>query len=76
MGKGLTAVLIIQLKIPLMTQNLFAQFVCPSLKVLDFNEKRLHWKSVVRGAHDARNEVCATSGVEVLTLNQLSKVSL
>ena len=26
-------------------QNLSAQFVCP--KVLDFNEKRLHWASVV-----------------------------
>ena len=38
-------------------------------------KKRLYWKSVVRGAHDARNEVCATSGVEMLTLNQLSKVS-
>ena len=40
MGKGLTSVLIFQPKIPLMTQNLFAQFVCPSLKVLDFNEKK------------------------------------
>jgi hypothetical protein len=26
-----------------MPQNLSAQFVCPSPKVLDFNEKRLHW---------------------------------
>ena len=25
-----------------------SQFVCPSPKVLDFNEKRLHWASVVR----------------------------
>ena len=24
-------------------------FFCPSLKFLDFNEKRLHWESVVRG---------------------------
>ena len=32
-----------QLKIPQMPQNLFAQFVCPSLKVLDFNEKKLKW---------------------------------
>ena len=29
-------------------QNLSAQFVCPSPKVWDFNEKRLHWASVVR----------------------------
>jgi hypothetical protein len=34
---------------PNMPQNLSAQFVCPSPKVLDFNEKRLHWASVVRG---------------------------
>ena len=27
---------------------LSAQFVWPSPKVLDFNEKRLHWASVVR----------------------------
>ena len=33
-------------------QNLSAQFVCPSPKVQDFNEKRLHWASVVRdGVH-------------------------
>ena len=30
-----------------MPQNLYAQFVCPSPKVPDFNEKRLHWASVV-----------------------------
>ena len=48
MDKGLTVpkwVLIVWPKIP---QNLSAQFVCPSPKVLDFNEKRLHWASVVR----------------------------
>ena len=31
-----------------MPQNLSAQFVCQSPKVLDFNGKRLHWASVVR----------------------------
>ena len=31
-----------------MPQTLSAQFVCPSPKFLDFNEKRLHWASVVR----------------------------
>ena len=31
-----------------MHQNLFAKFVCPSPKVLDFRERRLHWASVVR----------------------------
>ena len=32
---------------PQMPKNLPAQFVCPSPKVLDFNEKRHHWASVV-----------------------------
>ena len=41
-------VLLVWPKIPQMLQNLSAQFVCPSPKVLDFNEKRLHWASVVR----------------------------
>ena len=49
MDKGLTVPklkLIVWLKIPQMPQNSYAQFVCPSPKVLDFNEKRLHWGSV------------------------------
>ncbi len=40
--KGLTVpkwVLIVGPKTPQMPQNLPAQFVCPSPKVLDFNEK-------------------------------------
>ena len=52
MDKGLTVpkwVLIVWSKIPQMPQNLSSQFVCPSPKGLDFNEKRLHWASVVRG---------------------------
>ena len=51
MDKGLTVpkwVLIVWPKIPQMPQNLYAQFVCPSPKVWDFIEKRLHWASVVR----------------------------
>ena len=51
MDKGLTVlkwVLINWSKIPQMPQNLFAQFVCPSPKVWDFNEKMLHWASVVQ----------------------------
>ena len=50
MDKGLTVpkwVLIVRPKIPQMPQILSAQFVCPSPKVLDFIEKRLHWASVV-----------------------------
>ena len=52
MDKGLNVlkwVLIDWLKILQMPQNLSAQFVCPSTKVLDFNEKRLHWAPVVPG---------------------------
>ena len=43
MDKGLTVpkwVLIVWSKIPQMFQNLFAQFVCPSPKVVDFIEKK------------------------------------
>ena len=50
--KGITVpkwVLIVWPKIPKMPQNLSDQYVCPSPKVLDFSEKRLHWASVVRG---------------------------
>jgi hypothetical protein len=55
MDKGVTVpkwVLIVWPKIPQTPQNLSAQFVCTSPKVLDFNEKRLHWVSVVRGMGD------------------------
>ena len=51
MDKGLTVpkwVLIVWPKIPQMPLNLSAQIVCPSPKVLDFNDKMLHWASVVR----------------------------
>ena len=54
-ARGLTVqkwVLITWPKIPQMTQNLSAQFVCPSPKVryVYITEKRLHWASVVRAA--------------------------
>ena len=59
MDNGLTVpkrVLIVWPQIPKMPQNLSAQFVCQSPKVLDFNEKRLHWASVVRGLSYACSE--------------------
>jgi len=31
------------------------EFICPSLKNVDFNEKRLHWASVVRGRGVAKS---------------------
>ena len=34
-------------------------FICPSPKVLDFNEKRLHWASVVRALGD-QLPICST----------------
>ena len=52
MDKGLTVpkwVLINWPKIPQMPQNAFAQIVCPSPKVWDFDEKSLYWAFVVRG---------------------------
>ena len=51
MDEGLNVlkwVLIVGPKIPQMPKNLSALFVYSSPKVLDFNEKRLHWASVVR----------------------------
>ena len=53
MDQGFTVpkwVLIVWPIIPQIPQNLSAQFVYPSPKILDFNEKRLHWASVVREA--------------------------
>ena len=63
--KGLTVpkwVLIVRPKIPQMHQNLSAQFVCPSPKGWDFNEKRVHWASVVRAY---REEYKDTSDQEI-----------
>ena len=57
MDKGLIAakwMLINRPKIPQRPKNLSAQFVCPSPKVWDFDEKRLHWASVVRAALHAK----------------------
>ena len=51
MDKGLTVpkwVLINRSQIHQMAQNLSAQIVCPSSKNWDFDEKMLHWVSVVR----------------------------
>ena len=44
--------LIVRPKIPQMPQNLYAQTVCFSPKLLDFNEERLHWVTVVRGLNE------------------------
>ena len=44
MNKGLT----VPKWVPKIPQKLFARIVCPSKKVWDFDEKRLHWAFVVR----------------------------
>ena len=36
---------------PKLIQDLSAQIVCPSPKVWDFDDKRLHWAGVVRGSN-------------------------
>ena len=41
-------VLINQPKMPKMPKNLSAQFVCQSQNFWDFDERGLHWASVVR----------------------------
>ena len=49
--KGLTVpkwVLMNRPKIPQIPKKLSAQFICPSPKVWGFDEKMLHWASVVR----------------------------
>ena len=59
-GQGLTVpkwVLINCLKIPQLPHNLFAQIVCPSPNVWDFDEKMLHWVSVVRGLHNFASNI-------------------
>ena len=60
MDKGPTVpkwVLIVWPKILQMPQNLYAQFVCPSTTVQDFNEKRPHWASVARDLnHNVQKE--------------------
>ena len=58
MDKGITVpkwALTVWPKIPQMPQNLSAQFACPRPKVLDFNEERLHWASVVCGYSNTIN---------------------
>ena len=61
MDKGLTVpkwLLTVWPKIPQMPQNLSAQFICPSPKVQDFNEKRLLWESVVHAQNIISGKLC------------------
>ena len=74
MDKGLTVpkwVLIVLLKIP---PNVL-EFVCPIPKVQDFNEKRLHWASVV---HVANYSIYATfvTHVIVTVILKTNKIEL
>ena len=80
MEKGFTVqkwVLINRPKIPQIPPKLFAQIVCPSPKVWDFDEKRLHWAFVVRGiqgpfemkmasSYSCRKRLCASRVAETI----------
>ena len=73
MDKGLKVpkwVMIVRLKIPQMPQNFSAQFLCPSPKVWDFNEKELHWESVVRALGLQTSLLKKTSGKTDLLTSQ------
>ena len=54
-----------------MPKNLSTQIVCPSLTVWDFDEKRLNWASVVRGA----NNVCQEQNINQYFVDNLGKDS-
>ena len=43
-------------KIPQMPKNISAQIVCPVPKVWNFDEKRLHWASVICGSMGEGNQ--------------------
>ena len=59
---------IVRSKIPQMPQDLSAQFVCSSPKVLDFSEKRLHWASILRDKtySDETNNFLCVLGTQLL----------
>ena len=68
MDKGLPVpkwVLINRPKIPQMPQNLSAQIVCPSPKVCNFDEKRLHWASVVRAVHHCIGSIVSIGLIQI-----------
>ena len=49
MDKGLTVPKCVLINLQKILKNYYAQIVCSSPKVLNFNEKRLHLASVDRG---------------------------
>ena len=61
MDKRLTVPKWVLINRPKIPQNLSAQIVCPSPKVWDFDEKRLHWASVVRDCVVRQSSDCKTS---------------
>ena len=60
-------------KMPKMPHNLPAQFVSPSPKVLDFNEKRLHWVAVVRAQKHHPSRYLNSRDLNFSVLNQEGK---
>ena len=61
-------VVIVRPKKARMLLNLSDQFVCPSLKVLDFNEKKLHWASIVYGITPPIAEILFVRNVRALVV--------
>ena len=72
MDKGLTVkwVLIVWQEMPQMPQNVSAQFVCPSPKVLHFNEKRLHWASIESGVQIRSYIIWKSTSTQKETVNK------
>ena len=62
-------VVIVWPKIPRMLQNLFGKFVCPSPINLNFNEKKLHWLSVVHGITPPIAEILCVKNVRALVVS-------
>ena len=58
-----------------MPQNLSAHFICPSPEDLDFNEKRLHWASIVRGRTHMSDSADFKDMIQIIFIHNL-KVKL
>ena len=55
-------------KIPQMPKNLSAQIVCPSPKVLDFDEKRIHWSVITTNIFAVKETKGRSSGQTPFTI--------
>ena len=58
-----------------MPQNVYAQIVCPRPKVWDFDEKRLHWASVVRVQRNKASSICYVNANEMTKIEPFFRIS-